>query len=366
MVTKTVGVGGDYSDWNAVFNWLSTLVFADNYEIIQISDVTNVTVPTPWPAGHGPILSTYTLTFKVSPEGYHNGDPTAGYKTYLPTPWINNVFGTANGDTVIFDGLNIINQIGYPPIRCWDSNGTASNFCQVIIKNCIIQGVGGNWLSFDFGVLLYSNKGSSKNQMYNCKIYNCGCAGIGLTGWAHAVESGSTIENCTVYNCGNYNSGGPLHYHGIGSWLYSMKNISFSNVVSCNNNAVYRDWEDTIPLLSGNSITNCADSDNSIPFGTNNLNNIIPANEFVSLSDTNSRFLNFDLGTLISVAVTNPDKGPEPLKVKFTSNANYTWPSNHLYSSGIAPTLTTTDIAEKIYGQYGNYPIGCHNAEMAY
>jgi hypothetical protein len=150
--------------------------------------------------------------------------------------------------------------------------------------------------------------------------------------------------------------------------LVVLRNIFSFNCASS------KSWDQAINSVM-NRIENCADDDGSLAVaiagGFTNysdvFSNVDDALEIESFDDTNSDFLHLKKGALAVSANATPDKGKAPLRVRFNSDIDYLWPAGmQLYNGGAVPSLSVNDIAGEQYGKYGDYPIGCHNAEVAY
>jgi hypothetical protein len=105
-----------------------------------------------------------------------------------------------------------------------------------------------------------------------------------------------------------------------------------------------------------------ADEDNTLTIGSNNKNNIVPANEFKSITYGDSTYLRLK-GVATSVnASASPSSGTGSLTTDLTGAVTGAPVSGVLYNAGTIPTLSTTDFDGVDYGISGNYPIGCFQA----
>jgi hypothetical protein len=157
------------------------------------------------------------------------------------------------------------------------------------------------------------------------------------------------LENCTVYNCSSKGINGDNFTNNRRSWV-------IKNCVACECGT---DWTAD---SSNFTYSNCADSDNSLSFGTNNLHNIVAADEFLSLDSSSSNFLKLNPISLLADFSGTPLSGIHPLKVDYTDSSTYTV-SGSLDNAGTVPTNAgTTDIAGATRPSTVGYAIGCHEA----
>jgi hypothetical protein len=371
MIHYTVGTGGDYSDWGAAYNALVAIgALADDYLLTQISDLTNSTVFS------GNInLNNRKIEFLNGLS--HGGNPNAGYKTYLAQGISINagLFPPANFGIIVIDGLNIINVSATGTLVSLSmtiAGPTENPFSKrIYARNLLIKGKNLSAAPPEIG-LSVGGAYLSANYVYNCKIWNCGYSGInlsfGIFGAAVTSYYYRFYENITCYNCARYGYAS-IYLNNLG--FSGNPSLSLKNVVAVNtNDALYLpDWSFVNTGTNYLAVNNCADSDATCPdtYGTNNIHTIIPATEFESQDDTDATFLFLQKGVLISGASPNPDRGFAPLRTRFDENTKYNWPDDmRLYNSGQEPSLCAVDIANTEYGKYGDYPIGCHNAEVAY
>jgi hypothetical protein len=363
-----IGSGGDFPDWTSAWNAIMAIgLLTKDYRLEQISDLTNSTVLNPSAAR----LNGRTIEIVVPEANQHNGVPTDGYKTYVP----NNrslVFPSylglpSIGGFVTIDGLNIISTQTLPngsllvaPYEHQKPNWW--NF-KTTVKNILIRG---NLLNGGAGEIGMSICGAEWSQVdvVNCKISNCGSAGIMLQqASAVAGNPGSIInrlENITVYNCAKYVLTGIAFNSVLGPF-----NVSFKNIY-CGFDNGSRPCYNLPSDLTYFSFDNCASSDASVPtiYGSNNLQNIAPVDEFESLVYTNADFLNLKkLDGYFDISGT-PRVGPAQLKTKFRHSIRVVGGGEKLYGGGLVPVLSANDISGEEYGKYGYYPIGCHNAQL--
>jgi hypothetical protein len=364
-----VGVGGHYTDWADAYNALCAIdPLNDDYEFEQISDVT-VTV---WPNINLVVnqldANGHTVRFYCSESNSHQGNPTKGYITYLSgaNGKIDMRFANCAGlrPNAFLENLYIRqitnNDIGLITAQAWtfgDTSAINAYFVNMLIRGYIVTS--GRGINCTHQDTMY--------RLRNCKIWNIkigvyGTAGSygGLVPADRAINS--IIENVTVYN---------TNLQGINTGLASTltRGKTFSNCCSFNNalNAAWAHLNSPTKLICNN----CADDDSSIDDNGGVANNCLLGidenNDFESTDDTNPDFLSLKKGALAVSADPTPDKGKAPLRVRFNSDIDYLWPAGmQLYNGGAVPSLSVNDIAGVQYGKYGDYPIGCHNAEVAY
>ena len=380
MEYRTVGVGGDFADWSAAWIWLCTIdPLGDDYEFEQISDCT---INNTWPATAGVpanqiIFNGYSIRFYCPWENSHQGNPTKGFRTYV---------NGGNGQLDIVGNTSVINQDRFyienlyieqttndniTLLRLYMETGGLGNGLNFYVNNMLIKGfstVGATGVSCPAHDSIY--------KVSNCKIWNMRVGFIGTsdgTGGAlppdNRVEP-NTLENITIYNTSNGTGG--IHLRGISS---QQRIFEVRNVVSCLNSAGFS-WPHAAGAIFSsvtNWIYNCADDDNSIAIvvaaGFNNASdtvpNIVAANEFASLVDTETDFLDLIWGLASLNAAGVPVEGKAPLDVRFNADILFSGGAESLGRAGIAPTIQDTDISGRpIPGYDDAYSIGAQ--EQAY
>lgn len=368
--TVGTGVGADYENWWNAHEFLRSGLLASDYDFIQVADVTMLngqdwTLGTYRPDGH-------TMRFICPWADSPQGDPTKGFLTTFNVGansiriQFNGGFGANLHGTFIIDGL-----------YCVLGNGRAFGFQQpdyrnlqlIIARNILIDGQGNN----NTGGFHFS-KYDTNFTISNTKIWDCTGPGIGAGG---AGSPGNVpipvfykrVENTVVYNCGTTILGADYNKFGIymgDSW---NKYASFKNVVSVRDAGVTgEDW--FMESFDGSApeyqlTKNCASTDLTLADINNNIRNIIPAEEFQSLDDTNSDFLKLIRGEAEMVITATPRRGRAPLPVKFTANVEYRPEGNILGQSGTAPEFAgNTDIAgEARPGDSGKFAMGAHEQQ---
>jgi hypothetical protein len=285
MITKTIGSGGDYANlgaaWDAVSLPDGAVTWSDDYKFTQISDFTE-----PYKSfTAAPYFNGHSLTIE-NPDNYVI--TMDGFTRYnFPAR------GTIGaGEQVIID--NLIIQLPVTVGNEWifnvKPNWVDQNF-PVTYKNILILG-GGN--ASVIGINLYG-VGLSEIRILNCRFHNIGI-GINTGAYSYGTTTNKYIENCTAYQCG--------------------KGISFGN--HANNGAVIKNvccidsgTEDfaTEADASTTSLTNCADSDNSIASSgaalSGNITGIVDG-DFLSVDSTSADFLKIDsTSALYKTGTTN-------------------------------------------------------------
>jgi hypothetical protein len=365
VIHYTIGVGGDYADFNSAVNALAAILWpglTDDYEFEVISNLTNSTAY----SGGVVYLNYHTVKFYSSVP--HLGNPLKGnIITCTRTATIATAQSVEGRGTLIFEDLYFKANPGFGSelVRIqvameffeyiqWKTRKT-------VIKNCMFDGNGTAQISLKCASAEYSLWELSNLKIWGHQFWglNFGYSGI----LVNPGETSKFIENVIIFNDVNGSVG--MLSNGLGD--SGGDDTYYKNVISCRNGATGSDWF-TGMQAARCIVDNCASSDATCPvtFGSNNLRNIVTVNEFESLDDTNPNFLKLNNGQLVADPIAEPDRGVKPLRVRFTGNIDYVWPSGQIYNAGTIPALTINDIAGAQYGRYGYYPIGCHNAEIVY
>lgn len=354
----TVGTGGDYADigtmWAALYAFYPFVFPAphmtDDWEVEIVSNFTENTGT----GANYPFFDGHYVRI-TNPDGYTTqAVVVAGSVTALRFVSRSN----SVNDSIVFDGLifNIpfINPGAAYPFLSFKP-GSQWSFVTARYKNLKFLCNGyqasaaarnSSLISVEDSFLQFCN-----TEISNCIFCNYGTA---IGGWTSNAAQSVLVENSDIYQC----------YNGNNMPCVAGATFTLRNVVSADcANADYLNNSTNINFI------NCADSDGTLLTCGGNLtncqHNIIPANEFESLTSTDDNFLRLYKGRLSANPVVDPDRGLKPLKCKFTSNALYNYGGNVLPTGGILPTIETNDLAEERYGKYGDYPIGCYNAEIA-
>ena len=355
--TVGTGVGADHENWLEAYNHvIAQGILSENYDYVQVGNIVQ-------PAGGWVAMATPNgrrIRFICPFADSNQGDPTRRFSTTIGAGVLGLIprFPYPGGLTSgIFEmnGLKILCSNGSVAVSLADCYGFGNQIIE--LKNSIINGLG---TINQRGV--QGNNERSWNHISNIKIYNCPHLGYGSTGGGggggdpYPASMVNVIENMVVYNC------------GVGIYAERLwdRFTVFRNVVSC---GCPTDWM----LIAGatpnapeyQTTYNCADSDGTLLIGSNQIHNIVPADEFKSLDDTNSKFLFLNDGSFNVGGIAVPERGRAPLKVQFTDQTEYSWPEGVLASGGTEPTLTDTDIEGlDVPSPEGIYSIGCHQAQI--
>jgi len=291
LVIKTIGVGGDYTDFNLAVLALQALGvggIVEDYEFRIISSFNNITAS---PVG---FVCPNGFTISFINENPPLGNPLNGHKiTCATTPYIRTYADVQGRGELIFDGLYLKeNGVGLSLLTIVIPQETFA-YAQwkdrkTVIKNCM----------FDAGknVQIALNCRSAEYSLWelsNLKIWGHTALGLVFENAGVVQNPGETtkfIENITVFNEVNNCVGIRSNVAGDAG----SDDTRYSNVVVANDGIAVGTvcWDSGI--LPGRIIVNnCASSDATCPlvYGTGNIRNIVPANEFKSLDDTNSDFL---------------------------------------------------------------------------
>jgi len=301
------------------------------------------------------LMNGFTFTITCADGKYHNGVWGAGVRITL----------TGNSDMQI--QIGILSAVGFVVISNLELTGRRIDITgkdpvgQVslgkhIIKNNLINGV-------DL-LCARRNRLYSGYEIYNNKLFNASV--IRLTESRFDAVEPVIIENNTLYSPPinsvvlQISSSGGLDWD-TRSQVVLRNNVFFNNTVSSVTVGAF-------PVKP--YAFNCAFSNNSgstIEWRSGSSGNIdfIPDTEFESLDSASADFLRLFKGRLSSVPTVNPSKGLAPLRCRFDGEIAYSYGGNVLPSGGIPPTLSTLDLAGEPYGKWGDYPIGCYNAEIA-
>jgi hypothetical protein len=281
MTYKTVGIGGDYSDWNlALQSILNNMAIPDNTDFTQISDIHDTHISL---VGYGIcFLENFIVRF-LNPNNY---------KTYLESLngglyFLFSTFGfTPKTGQVIIDGLDIISlnsqSVNSPCMYLRNNDNSYS--IKIIAKN---NRINGNNIS-QCGMQFYTQAAYGYAQKYD--IYNNRIGGIEnydgsrcLYGYMNGSSTTSLnifIENNSIIR--------PPKGFGIINTTNNIRIDYRNNAVCCSaENDGGADWSS---ILSNSVIYNCADSDNSLVVGSNNVHNI-SVDDFISVDPISDEYL---------------------------------------------------------------------------
>ncbi len=349
-IERTFGDGGDHATLAAAWTWLLTQdPLADNYIFTQISD----TIETTWTIAN---LVTNGFTVMFTTDTPNGGDPTKGWKVQLTNGVTQFYRIESSVGRIIIDGLYFKRTAGATDLFMQLSpNNQLPSTSTATVRNCLFEGSSNN--AFDDDEAFDIGRDRDIVYFYNNKIWNMN-KGLTIeinTGSAGEKTQDKVFENITIYNC----------YNGVefinNSFTY---HIRMRNIVS--SGCVNQDWLYSTGIRTHWALYNCSDSDGTlaslgIPINENQLLNIVPADNFESLLDTNDKFLFLNPGTKQLIVTASPKKGTAPLTVQFTSEVKYVSGGGVLHDGGMAPTLVSQDIAGvDIPDDVGDYPIGAH------
>jgi hypothetical protein len=308
MISKTLGSGGDFADWDYMMLYLDGTTFSDDIDIQLISDI-NMSSFAGWDAN---IKSTTHIKITI-----HSDTGKRTISGFDATPWF--ILNNSNCEIEIYD-INFVgvdkNNIGeidfgldnYPPPVVEPNTNTKVTIHHCYFKYVYVDIMAG-YFSFD---------------LYELKFFNCGMI-IDKNNGSNGTKTG-LIENCTFYDTDSM--GGQVIIYD--SDTPNTADMVCNNVVSITGGYSYNGVIDT---SSGSTYSNCADDDGSFPTGTDIYHNITINTEFVSLDHTNGSFLK----------ITN---------------------DGILYINGKTPTITTTDLDyTSLPNNVGRYPIGCYSID---
>lgn len=310
-VYRTVGLGGDYALWSDVWNYLCGIdPLGDGYEFEQISDITENAWPDTTINANKIHLNGHSLRFYCPWNYSHQGDPTRRYVTYLSgangqfrahfylddqhtsiVRYENLYFRqTTNNDIVLFlpAVYDLVGDLTLQLLTC---------YC----NNILVRGFSNN-----ISTALMASCAETIYRISNCKLWH--------TEYGLRTATTSTtptlpydgrvnrneFENITVFDTEPPANYGAIHTRGIN---VNQRINNFRNCCSVQA-AANRSWTPTV-ASNTNYIYNSADDDGRIAAiawtGANNAincqGNIVLANEFQSLDDTNSNFLKLNDGT---------------------------------------------------------------------
>jgi hypothetical protein len=363
VIRKTIGVGGDYADIGtaklAIYAYYPLHIMTDDWELTVMSDFTeNTGVPG---TADSPVYNGRYVEIK-NPDHYliaiaPSGGGSIKYLRF-------HAYGGSVSDRMFFNDLifsvPFINPANRIPV-IYFAPGSQNHYVTAVYRNCVFLCNGYAPSGAARGSAIIGLEGASGLQWSNASILNCKFYNFGRPFGSARIGANQivTVENCSSYLCYK----GLLHIETVvATAQYNIRNyVAVSDSV---------DYESDFSTLANINFTNCADSDNSLLTCGGNLvdckHDIVPVNEFESLTSTSADFLRLFKGRLSTAATVDPDRGFKPLRCKFHSGAKYSYGGNVLPDGGIPPTFSTTDLAGEPYGRWGEYPIGCYNAEIAY
>jgi PKD repeat protein len=348
MINKTIRSTGDFVNIKAAWDWCkANAPLTDDYTFTICEDITEDVQMTQDIS----VIGNHTIIF--TSDISHLGDPNAGRKIYLGFN-IGLSFSlsrdvSSSKPTLILEKLNIIknamDSLQAPGIYLNIVGGANTEVYNLLIQDIIING-NGNSASGAFGFLLswQLTEGLGISIVgKNIKIFNYS-RGFSAYAVGYQDDVHATFENMTIYNCSE----------GIVANGLKCNYCTLRNVVVCKSNIGIHAY--MTPGYNDYIFDHCADNDNTLPPHTGVIHNIISANEFQSLDDTNSKFLFLKENTYdfsASPLSVNPGE-----LVQFTSLQSG---NGQLYNSGSTSILSISDIVGNARpNSSGKVCIGAH------
>ena len=285
MITKTIGIGGDFADIGLAWIWLATQSpFSDDYTFRIISDFTETTFATDGFAR--PQFNGHSLSIINNNKHIITVNNNQGFYRFICNPIV--ALGIPIFGDMLFDGL-IFHLPVYNDSFIFLSYSigayTAITMPTSTYKDCIFIGQG----TADVPTAAMG-QGALDSTPMNLKILNCIVyrMGSGIV-WQDCQQNArSYIENTVIYKC----------KYGISAYnlsatpndITTMRNI-------CIFDSITKDISFTYMINPNNVITNCADSDNSISTSgailSGNITGITTA-AFLSINPIDNNFLKID------------------------------------------------------------------------
>jgi hypothetical protein len=363
-ITKTIGTGGDYSDLGAAYNALVALgVLSDDYNWDIISDVTNNT------SCSGTLqLDGHTLSISSSVGGSVdcvNGILFNIYKDYLTGSPYTQWKGTISISGLIFSGDISGYLVGFSSGHMYEQqNGQIINIYNCKFKNSLGIGLSisaTGWVNVNLYNLIFAGSPASYPLYFALSSHY-----IGLDP-STSVRS-KILENISINSTGT----GVIFVHDYDGFA------TLKNVVSFGSTGGFTCFGFPAASTLFFDVSNCADSDSSLTFGTDNITGIT-VDDFVQV-DNPYRSDYFDItvdgsdlygvGTtsisnttdinglprpnqfgLVSIGAHEPDNrfdfATDPRETKVTKPVDFYFQgittSNYSYSWSLGDSLTSTD-----------------------
>ena len=356
----TGGRFDDLASARAVMGW----TMLDDVIMELISDITT-TIPQIMYTDCD--IYSYVVQSRVNPDG----NPNEGYFIYVAhnadgirhTPNINtNHVGTFKD----FKIKRTINTLVPNYLIGSGTNTAGTGNIDILLKNLLIDN--NNLGEFGLRANITNTTGDFSFVVKNCKLWGHQVSGINYATYNTSDPTKHPIiENCTINNDLAVSIGISNELALPAAERYPL---TVKNTVSHSASLGGADWDvedSTAPGAGYVNVTYCADSDNSLAYGTNNTNNIVPANEFWSLDDTNDNFLFLKEGAVTADWTREPAGNVNVGDViKFDPEVILTPGALQLSSGGTIPTEGALDITGKaIPSKKDEYPIGCHVQEYS-
>ena len=368
MITKTVGVGGDYANFDLALEAYAVGLLADDLTLNQIS----ADIAEPALSGSRQVnLNGHTLRITCS---YNEANPDDWQN------WYKLNCGASTGLKVVVDGAagikagNVVVDYMY---IVWTSGAvgglqfclhiidTSSMVSQQSIDRCHIDG--NNGAGSDLNCISISQDVAAQTTVTNCKLW-----GAKRSIYVNDLAYGTTvIEDCTMRSTDAAFDAAYAVCYIRGSGITNIINsVATQPNFALLNGFCYR--KSTIDSADVKmNLYNSASEDARITgyadIAVDCEENITPADEFQSLDDTNATFLFLTEAVLGADFVGVPLAGNRPLSVAFTDLSAYDYGDGVLGYSGTVPTHAgATDIAGNDRPNFeSKYAIGCHEATLA-
>ena len=280
MITKTIGVGGDFADLGLAWSWIwTTLCGGSNFthmpDDVTLSIISDFTENTGMYLPGNNTIGMYGKSISI----VNAGKFLSTFANDTIFHYCRSTVGTT-ADIFNVNGLRILaplsDAIG---ILCFvagnSGNRVTTNYSNIEIIGQDVKGT-------NIGIQLSNGGRSAETTMINCKIYNVG-NGILFNDAIPSVIA-NKIENCTIYGCTN---GIYLNYSNVVGKVTTIKNTVCSGCT--------KDFN--ILTNTYNVILNSADSDGSILTSggilSYNVTSITDA-DYLSVSVADDNFLNID------------------------------------------------------------------------
>jgi len=334
MVNRTIGIAGDHADYDAAIAAISGFPLADDYTFDLISNINqgvNLAV-------YNIMLNGHTVRFTSNYNAARLDDWQNWYKVTITNPLVTGIFfsgANAGSGKFIYDHFYEVvnNNVTNALIIQMTSGGVGQNTA-VDCYNGYIDGKSNTSIV----ILFDSNMHDRQTHKYwNLKIWDASTGFfLGCIGSASIVIP--TVENVSMYD---------MTLHGV--WASDAPLIGKNIVVTGNPGLNFKN--DNLGFFGFSDLQNCACTDTSLTdeFGieaTNSQEEIVLADEFQSLDDTNQEFLNLKIGTSTRLGI-------------------YTSGAPQLGGTGINPVdAGNADIAGMPRPDAaGLYSIGCHEQQ---
>jgi len=345
MIEQTVGSGGDYANLAAVATALGTSLLADDRRFTLISSILE-------PAGCliQPNVNGHTIIFDSTNPS--RGDPTKGWEIDVNGSGVVAFLPSGSGKIIVKDLRVKASVSGNYMLLSLRSNGPDTEFTDIVVDAGARNGSFTELVEFEAGP---SASASTDLMAKNLTIFGSASTGsqpglsIDKGGYAGSIIA----ENVTVR--------GP-----------------FSNGINCNSRAqVLRNCvcsgtlnNDYSGINASTGVNNASEdataADGNWASGTGNITGITPADDYLSLDETESDFLQVKAGGSLAAggvapAIANNLVGSRGNRRPQT-NGDYSIGASELVSDtrpGIQGSQVQIDVSQ--YSGSGNLPITVRN-----